>query len=62
MGPRRPDNLECYFLKMMFFKTLDDMNVFFFFFFLFSVSSTALQKRQENVEALLERRDNFEAY
>ena len=57
MGPRQPDNLECYFLKMAFFKTLDDMKVF-----LCLVSSPALQKRQENFEALLERQDNFEAY
>ena len=30
--------------------------------FLFFVSSAALQKRQENSEALLERQENFEAY
>ena len=37
---------------MTFFKTLDES-------FLFFVSSAALQKRQENSEALLERQERF---
>ena len=48
---------------MTFFKTLDDMKVFYFF-----VSSPALQKllkltrESRKSEALLEHQENFEAY
>ena len=58
--------LNVFFLKMTFFKTLDDMKVFYFSFIVQRYKSVKKILKpagaSRKFEALLERQENFEAY